>query len=171
MGVRAYSTHPWAVMGCEFAGMKAASLQTAAGTEYAVCFQYTIFSLRIATSDASDPVVDTSYPSLRKKDEDELRTYVYFKRKNNRRKIKQIIADRELFRDMYIQSLYNNRKDKFFVRTDLGGGYTRVAWGKIVNFNLDSCINLSGLIWTSVIRAGSTNHRWPVLNLALIKNK
>ncbi len=40
---------------------------------------------------------------------------------------------------------------------------------KIVHLDLDSCINLSGLIWTSVIRLGSTNHRRPVLNLALKK--
>ncbi len=42
---------------------------------------------------------------------------------------------------------------------------------KLVNFNLDSCINLSVVIWTFVIRLGSTNHRWPDLNLALKKNK
>ncbi len=45
----------------------------------------------------------------------------------------------------------------------------RAAGEKILNFNLDSFINLPGFIWTSVIRLGSTNHRWPVLNLALEK--
>ncbi len=38
--------------------------------------------------------------------------YVYFERKYNRRNRKQTIADRELFRDAYIQPLYNNRLKK-----------------------------------------------------------
>ncbi len=89
-------------------------------------------------------------------------TRIFFEKTTiENKKMQQTVTDR-------VQ--YSNCKNWFFAWTYLGGGYVRAAGGKIVNFNMDSCINLSGLIWMSVIRSGSTNHRRPVLNLALKKN-
>ncbi len=53
----------------------------------------------------------------------------------------------------------------FYARTIRGGGYVRAAGEKIVHFNLDQITDLSGLIWTSMIHPGPTNHRRQVLNL------
>ncbi len=60
---------------------------------------------------------------------------------------------------------------KHLISTAPNGRSPRAAGGKNCQFNLDLCKNLFGLIWTSVICPGSTNHRRPVLNLALKKNK
>ncbi len=47
----------------------------------------------------------------------------------------------------------------------------RAAGGKNCQLQSGHMYNLSGVIWTSVIRPGSTNHRRPDLNLALKKIK
>ncbi len=63
------------------------------------------------------------------------------------------------------ESLHHTEIRNSWYNTAPNGCLTRAARLEILHVDLDQITDSSGLIWTSMIRLGPTNHRRPVLNL------